>query len=210
MHHRAAPFAGESSPWFSRRYNNDNALIEFRDPLESDLRRWFWQFLFFLARNTPLHGMMTKMLSVKTAERGHVPAATSIQIYSVSLQLAFNSLSLFRSSTNWNRSPLPTRRNEENNVAFEQLSHYHSPPIGAEIRKVEILKKKKNEASKKKGRICRRTDRNRDVAFSLESWRRIKDPRIMEVDTVSRVGATFHGIVYRYRVIYRRDTVYAP
>lgn len=27
---------------------------------------------------------MTKMLSVKTAERRHVPAATSIQIYSIS------------------------------------------------------------------------------------------------------------------------------
>lgn len=39
--------------------------------------------LFFLARNTPLHEM-TKMLSVKTAERRHVPAATSIQIYSIS------------------------------------------------------------------------------------------------------------------------------
>lgn len=32
----------------------------------------------------------------------------------------------------------------------------------------------------------------------------------MEVDVVSRVGATFHGIVYRYRVIYCQDVVYAP
>lgn len=66
-------------------HGDDNArLIECRDPMESDLRRWFrYLSFFFLARNTPLHEM-TKMLSVKTAERRHVPAATSIQIYSIS------------------------------------------------------------------------------------------------------------------------------
>lgn len=46
------------SPSRVKIHGDDNALIECRDPMESDLRRWlsiFFFFFFFLARNTPLY-----------------------------------------------------------------------------------------------------------------------------------------------------------